>query len=121
MEIEKKRETSWNIQLRNNKEKIRLTSVEISGEIRLIKFSLINNTNSIEIKLERDEFFNFISLLTAFKDVVIGDDSYKMKNEEFSINLENNRENEEGFEDEKILNDTEKNEDKLDPKDWDPW
>ena len=42
MEIEKKRETSWKIQLKKKDESIEMTSVEISGEVRFIKLALVN-------------------------------------------------------------------------------
>jgi len=43
MEIEKTRETSWRIQLKNQNEKIELTSVEVSGEVRNIRLTLFFN------------------------------------------------------------------------------
>jgi hypothetical protein len=123
MEIEKKRETSWNIQLRKKEERIRLTSVEISGEIRLIKFSLLNSNNSIEVEMDREEFFNFLSLLSAFKDVVIGEDTFQTESGEFDLRVNENKDKrknlkeDQEFTEEKIN----KNEDGLDPRDWDPW
>ena len=72
MEIEKKRETSWKIELKKKNENIELTSVEISGVVRLIKLALSNRDNSIKVEMNKEEFFNFLSLISAFKDVVIG-------------------------------------------------
>ncbi len=74
MEIEKTRETSWKIQLKNKNESIELTSVEISGEVRIIKLTLLKNSESLIVEMAKEEFFNFLSLITAFKDVVIGED-----------------------------------------------
>ncbi|GAG85407.1 unnamed protein product, partial [marine sediment metagenome] len=45
MEIEKTRETSWKIQLKNKNESIELTSVEISGEVRILKLTLLKNSD----------------------------------------------------------------------------
>lgn len=130
MEIEKKRETSWKIQLDKKDEYIELTSVEVSGEVRFIKIALLNKDKSIKVKINKEKFFKFLSLLSAFKDVVIGDDSiildnridiienkvqdsqeYKTANKNFypiehntSRNSINNKETEE-----------------LNPEEWDPW
>ncbi len=62
MEIEKTRETSWKIQLKNKNENIELTSVEISGEVRLIKLRLLKNDDFINVEMKKEEFFNFLSL-----------------------------------------------------------
>jgi hypothetical protein len=59
MEIEKTRETSWKIQLKNKNENIELTSVEISGEVRLIKLKLLKNGDFINVEMKKEEFFNF--------------------------------------------------------------
>ena len=67
MEIEKKRETSWKIQLKKSNESIEMTSVEISGEVRLIKLSLLNKEKIIKVEMNKGEFFNFLSLLSAFR------------------------------------------------------
>ena len=75
MEIEKKRETSWKIQLKEKEEYIELTSVEISGEVREIKLLLLNKDKSVKVRLNKSEFFKFLSLISAFKDVLIGEDS----------------------------------------------
>ena len=75
MEIEKKRETSWKIQLDKKDEYIELTTVEISGEVRRIKLALLNKDKSMNINMNKEEFFKFLSLLSTFKDVVIGDES----------------------------------------------
>ncbi|MHA1489824.1 MAG: hypothetical protein ACTSRI_09220 [Promethearchaeota archaeon] len=123
MEIEKKRETSWKIELRRKNENIELTSVEISGEVRVIKLVLINNENSIKVEMNKEEFFNFLSLISVFKDVVIGEDGIliekkphyiqkisKMENDIHPTNSDKNEKNQE-------KNDKEE----LNPEEWDPW
>lgn len=123
MEIEKKRETSWNIQLSKKEERIRLTSVEISGEIRLVKFSLLNSNNSIEVEMDREEFFNFLSLLSAFKDVVIGEDTFQTESGEFDLRVDENKDERKNLKEEQEFTEENinKNEEGLDPRDWDPW
>ena len=131
MEIEKKRETSWKIQLKNNNENIEITSVEISGEVRLIKLALLNNNSDIEVKMNKEEFFNFLSLLSAFKDVVIGEDTILLDEE---LNLIENVPHK-GESSSLIIHDIypvdsippeehleeEKDEEELNPEEWDPW
>lgn len=128
MEIEKTRETSWRIQLKNQNEKIELTSVEISGEVRSIRLKLMKAGDEIIIELNKEEFFNFLSLISAFKDVVIGD--------EHMLLIENYREHDELISNRNTENDfisentnsikptsaltEDKNED-LNPEEWDPW
>ena len=65
MEIEKTRETSWKIQLERKNESIELTSVEISGEVRAIKLTLFKEDNSLMSEMNKEEFFNFLSLISA--------------------------------------------------------
>lgn len=130
MEIEKKRETSWKIQLNKTDEYIELTSVEISGEVRMIKLALFNKDNSIKVNMNKEEFFKFLSLIAAFKDVVIGDEAIildnnlniienrvndtqdysKIKQELFQINHDSSEES--------IKND---DTEELNPEEWDPW
>ena len=131
MEIEKKRETSWKIQLKNDNENIEITSVEISGEVRLIKLTLLNSNSNIEVKMNKEEFFNFLSLLSAFKDVVIGEDTLiideelnlieniPQKSESSSLIIQDlypvdTTSPEENFKEEK-------DEEELNPEEWDPW
>ena len=131
MEIEKKRETSWKIQLKSNNENIELTSVEISGEVRLIKLALLNDNKNIEVKMNKEEFFNFLSLLSAFKDVVIGEDmliiddelnlveNIPRKSQDSSLIIQDlypidSTSSEDDFEENK-------EEEELDPEEWDPW
>jgi len=128
MEIEKKRETSWKIELKRKDENIELTSVEISGVVRQIKLSLFNRENTVKVEMNKEEFFNFLSLISAFKDVVIGEDSIiieedlnliqsndsplsespKMDNDLYQMNHEPT---EESFDENE----------RLDPEEWDPW
>jgi hypothetical protein len=130
MEIEKTRETSWRIQLKNKDENIEITSVEISGEVRIIKLALLNNERSLKVEMNKEEFFNFLSLISAFKDVVIGEETSlidedstilspespkiepisDMNNDIYPINLEPSDNNYE-----------ENEKDELNPEEWDPW
>lgn len=118
MEIEKKRETSWKILLNENHNKIKITSVEISGEVRNIRIALQKEKNQLEIEMNKEEFFNFLSLISAFKDVVIGNNinsNIELKfNEEKTenISLSNNESSNQDYDNKNIG---------LDPKDWDPW
>lgn len=130
MEIEKKRETSWKIQLKEKEEYIEITSVEISGEVREIKLLLLNNDKSVKVRLNKAEFFKFLSLISAFKDVLIGEDSITSED---SLEIVNNRSqkindyseiNDDIYQidsepsDESLKNtDTEE----LNPEEWDPW
>ena len=130
MEIEKTRETSWKIQLKHKDENIEITSVEISGEVRIIKLSLLSKDESIRVEMNKEEFYNFLSLISAFKDVVIGEESFilnddlrvfeekspqiqeaqKINGNLYKLSSNNSEEN---------LENNEK--DKLNPKEWDPW
>ena len=131
MEIKKKRETSWKIDLKKKDEYIELTSVEISGVVRIIKLAIVNKDNSVKVEMNKEEFYNFLSLISAFKDVVIGEDSIiieedlnliqsnatpiqegaELNNESYQVNSEPA---EEYFEDDDDM-------EKLDPEEWDPW
>jgi len=130
MEIEKKRETSWKIQLKKADEYIEITSVEISGEVRQIKLGLINKDKSIRVEMNKEDFFKFLSLISAFKDVVIGEESILVESElnivenkpqkieeyskiEDDLYQINSKPSEESIEN----NDTEE----LNPEEWDPW
>jgi len=128
MEIEKTRETSWKIQLKNKNENIELTSVEISGEVRLIKLKLLKNGDFINVEMKKEEFFNFLSLISAFKDVVIGDDKISLTNDITHDDLESHKKINEDENiyvkietqiSEKDLKNNESNE--LNPEEWDPW
>ncbi len=125
MEIEKTRETSWKIRLKKDNENIELTSVEISGEVRLIKLSLIKDDNSLVVEMNKEEFFNFLSLIGAFKDVVIGGESFILEEELNSHEIQKNSDDQNDNEDlyplksessEKLIK-----EEELNPEEWDPW
>lgn len=126
MEIEKTRETSWRIQLKKRDENIELTSVEISGEVRIIKIGINENENSVKVQMNKEEFFNFLSLISAFKEVVIGEDTIFIDDEPTRLEIESQQlddvsnlysknldPSEKTFEDEK--------KDELNPEEWDPW
>ncbi|MBY8983770.1 MAG: hypothetical protein KGD65_01750 [Candidatus Lokiarchaeota archaeon] len=130
MEIEKTRETSWRIQLKNRNENIEITSVEISGEVRIIKLALLKNEKKIKVEMNKEEFFNFLSLISAFKDVVIGEDIISFE-EEPSL-MENEPQKVEDISDinnaiypikpESLENNSkEADKDELNPEEWDPW
>ncbi|MFX1308338.1 MAG: hypothetical protein ACFE8C_01445 [Promethearchaeota archaeon] len=130
MEIEKTRETSWKIQLKNKNDNIEITSVEISGEVQLIKLALLNNDNTVKVEMNKEEFFNFLSLISAFKDVVIGEESLTIE-EEMDLN-DNHKEIQEkipNLDDNLYQLHTESAEknienddhEKLNPEEWDPW
>ncbi len=127
MEIEKTRETSWKIQLKNKNESIELTSVEISGEVRILKLTLLKNSDSLDVEMKKEEFYNFLSLISAFRDVIIGEDQMSMTDNLNSRDLKPDIKIEEKSEyfrmepeiKEKTLENKEINE--LDPEEWDPW
>ncbi len=125
MEIEKTRETSWKIQLKNKNESIELTSVEISGEVRIIKLTLLKNNESIIVEMAKEEFFNFLSLITAFKDVVIGEDQIILTESLISSEIEPQKQVVEENNDylELQAKPTEENNEseELNPEEWDPW
>ncbi|MFX1321245.1 MAG: hypothetical protein ACFFAQ_06320 [Promethearchaeota archaeon] len=130
MEIEKTRETSWKIQLKNKDQNIEITSVEISGEVRIIRLALLNKDKSIRVEMKKEEFFNLLSLISAFKDVVIGEDTF-VREEKLNIiesgtqqahdlstaNEDIYRINSETSEKNLEREDTEE----LNPEEWDPW
>jgi len=128
MEIEKTRETSWKIQLKNKNESIELTSVEVSGEVRILKLTLLKNSDSLVVEMRKEEFFNFLSLISAFRDVIIGDDQITMtdsfNSEEITPDIKTEAEKNEVYRnepevEEKTLDNKETNE--LNPEEWDPW
>ncbi|MBY9019763.1 MAG: hypothetical protein KGD67_01810 [Candidatus Lokiarchaeota archaeon] len=128
MEIEKTRETSWKIQLKNKDENIELTSVEISGEVRLIKLRLLKNGDFINVEMKKEEFFNFLSLISAFKDVVIGEDNISITDDLIREDFEPQEKMDKDENvyvkiepqiSEKTLKKSEYKE--LNPEEWDPW
>ncbi len=130
MEIEKTRETSWRIQLKNRNENIEITSVEISGEVRIIKLALLRNEESIKVQMNKEEFFNFLSLISAFKDVVIGEETVRIDDEPHLMEREPQT-----LDDVSDIGNTtypikteslennfkESDNDELNPEEWDPW
>jgi len=131
MEIEKKRETSWKIQLKQADEYIQLTSVEIGGKVQNIKILLFNKDNSINIDTNKDEFLKILSLLSAFKDVIIGEESLIL--EDGLVKNKTKIEDIQKLNDEKDIVDRftaddlskkslkDKSKEELNPEDWDPW
>jgi len=102
----------------------------MSGEVREIKLLLLNKGKSVKVRLNKVEFFKFLSLISAFKDVLIGEDSITS---ETSLEIINNQSqkindypeiNNDIYQidseptDESLKNtDTEE----LNPEEWDPW
>ncbi len=129
MEIEKTRETSWKIQLKRKNESIELTSVEISGEVRAIKLTLFKEDNSLMSEMNKEEFFNFLSLISAFKDVVIGEDSFLSEQTLIDTNIQENTKEQEDFKADLYSTESESSnmlekkisDEKLNPEEWDPW
>ena len=125
MEIEKTRETSWKIRLKKDNENIELTSVEISGEVRLIKLSIIKDDNSLVVEMNKEEFFNFLSLIGAFKDVVIGGESFILEEElnlhEIQKTSDDQNDNEDLYPIESESSEKLIKEEELNPEEWDPW
>jgi hypothetical protein len=130
MEIEKTRETSWRIQLKNRNENIEITAVEISGEVRIIKLAILKNEKKIKVEMNKEEFFNFLSLISAFKDVVIGEDIIRIDEEPSIIEIESQKVEDISDIDHTIYpikteslenNFKESDKDELNPEEWDPW
>jgi len=129
MEIEKTRETSWKIQLKKNHENIELTSVEISGDVHTIRLALLKDDQSIIVEMSKEEFFNFLSLVSAFKDVVIGEDSFILEDSLLSEEEEERYHSVDIEEEEIYQSHPESTEDQLEnrekeelnPEEWDPW
>ncbi|MFX0038418.1 MAG: hypothetical protein ACFFCY_04410 [Promethearchaeota archaeon] len=130
MEIEKTRETSWKIQLKNKNDNIEITSVEISGEVRLIKLALRNNDKTTQVEMNKEEFFNFLSLISAFKDVVIGEESLTIEEEmdffdnyreEIQQNVQKIDEDSYQLNTDTNENNIENDDEELNPEEWDPW
>lgn len=139
MEIEKKRETVWKLKQKEKQEFIELTSVEESGEVNLIKLSLTKTEDSITVEMNKSEFNNFLSILSAFKDVVIGseinmltpelkeyeEEESQYKKEPISISEEDKSTDEvtvpEISEAQNEISNEKQYEEELNPKEWDPW
>ncbi len=139
MEIEKKRETVWKLKQKEKQKYIELISVEESGEVNQIKLSLKKMEDAITIEMNKSEFNNFLSILLAFKDVVIGSeisvltpdfkdfDAIKSQEKEESVSISEKNEVIEKVPVQE-LTDVQDNvpneklhEEELNPKEWDPW
>jgi len=125
MEIEKTRETTWKIRLKRNDGIIEITSVEISGDVRNIKLALRKEKDLIRIEMDKGEFFNFLSLISAFKDVIIGEDINYLENQLTDVEIYDNHEEiitEKDNLNKIVENDYANNESNdLNPEEWDPW
>lgn len=125
MEIEKTRETTWKIRLKRNDGIIEITSVEISGDVRNIKLALRKEKDLIRLEMDKGEFFNFLSLISAFKDVIIGEDINYLENQLTDVEIYDNHEEiitEKDILNKIVENDYANNESNdLNPEEWDPW
>ena len=124
MEIEKTRETTWKIRLKRNEGIIELTSVEISGEVRNIKLALRKEKDLIRVEMGKGEFFNFLSLISAFKDVIIGEDINYLQDQLTDVEIYDNHKEtmtEKENLNEIVENDTNNESNDLNPEEWDPW
>lgn len=139
MEIEKKRETVWKLKQKEKQKYIELISVEESGEVNQIKLSLKKMEDAITIEMNKSEFNNFLSILFAFKDVVIGSemstltpdfkdfDAIKSQEKEESVSISEKNEVIEKFtvpeltDVQKSVQNEKQYEEELNPKEWDPW
>jgi hypothetical protein len=126
MEIEKKRETSWKIHIKKSDEFIEITSVELSGLVRSVKLALSNNERLLNVEMTKEEFFNFLSLLIAFRDVIIGEDSPPIFSDpilDLREDLKNNVDDEYNIKnDEQKPKEVDENgSNELNPEEWDPW
>jgi len=98
------------------------------GEVRIIKLTLLKNSESIIVEMVKEEFFNFLSLINAFKDVVIGEDQIILTESLISSEIETQKQVVEEDEDylklqvksmEENIGNNESEE--LNPEEWDPW
>ncbi|TFG21821.1 MAG: hypothetical protein EU532_14905 [Promethearchaeota archaeon] len=126
MEIEKTRETTWKIHLKTKIDVIEITSVEVSGEIRSIKLALKKNNEIISVEMGKNEFFNFLSLVSAFKDVIIGENVNLLQDQVRKTETYDERYNDNDFEKESYESAYDENfekegSDELKPEEWDPW
>ena len=126
MEIEKARETTWKIHLKKKSDNIEITSVEVSGQVNSIKLALKTKNEEVMVEMDKNEFFNFLSLILAFKDVIIGDDSNfikddPIKHDVFSEKYEDKDLEREDFNETYNENLESEDSDELNPEEWDPW
>ena len=126
MEIEKTRETTWKIHLKKKSDIIEITSVEVSGQVKSIKLALKTNDDVVTVEMDKNEFFNFLSLILAFKDVIIGEDVQFLKDQSIKSEVYNDKYEDKDLEKEDFdepYNENLENEDsdELNPEEWDPW
>ena len=126
MEIEKARETTWKIHLKKKSDNIEITSVEVSGQVNSIKLALKTKNEEVMVEMDKNEFFNFLSLILAFKDVIIGEDVQFLKDQSIKSEVYNDKYEEKDLEKEDFdgtYNENLENEDsdELNPEEWDPW
>jgi hypothetical protein len=126
MEIEKTRETTWKIHLKKKINIIEITSVEVSGEVRSIKLAIKKNNEIISVEMGKNEFFNFLSLVSAFKDVIIGEEVSLLQDQvrEPEMHNESHIDNDlekEMYETSYDDNYEKEEPDELKPEEWDPW
>jgi len=95
-----------------------------------IKLLLLNKDKSVKVRLNKSEFFKFLSLISAFKDVLIGEDSITSEDNLEMVNNHSQKINDyleinddiyqidsEPTDESLKNNDTEE----LNPEEWDPW
>lgn len=121
MEIEKTRETTWKIHLKKKSDVIEITSVEVSGEVKSIKLAVKKNSENINVEMGKNEFFNFLSLISAFKDVIIGEDINLLSPDGYSETYNNSNLEIEDFKGSYNDNYEKEESDELNPEEWDPW
>jgi len=126
MEIEKTRETTWKIHLKKKSDIIEITSVEVSGKVKSLKLALKTNDENVIVEMDKNEFFNFLSLILAFKDVIIGEDvnfikDQSIKNENYEEKYEDKDLEREDFNHSYNENLENEDSDELNPEEWDPW
>ena len=101
------------------------------GEVREIKLLLLNKDKSVKVRLNKAEFFKFLSLISAFKDVLIGEDSIIASDDSLEIITNHSQEindyseiNDDIYQiDSEPTDESLKNKDteELNPEEWDPW
>ena len=94
----------------------------------IIPQTLLKNNDSLVVEMKKEEFFNFLSLISAFRDVIIGEDQItlteNLNSEDLTPDIKTDAEKSEYFNvepeiKEKAFENKETNE--LNPEEWDPW
>lgn len=75
MEIEKKKETTWVLKFSGKDTIMCIKSLENFGKIEKFTFSLQDGHGTISVELNEDQFLNLVSILTGFRQGVLGDES----------------------------------------------